>query len=482
MSGNTKQRMSLRNRISWLVAVAVAVAVGVAALAVFVTARSQLYARFDDDLLARAQATVGGALADPNQLVKVPGDAFGGAQFAIVTSRGLVYSARGGIAPPVGPAELAVAAQQSSQSVRVVESNGKSLRVVAVPAAGGTALVLADSTDSVRATLRTLGWVLALVGLFGVMLGAIVGRLVATTALRPVERLTEATERVARTEDLTPVPVEGDDELARLAQSFNTMLVALGTSRERQRRLVADAGHELRTPLTSLRTNIDLLTQSQAASQTADAPTLSAADHDALLFDVRAQLSELTELVADLTELSKEAPVAAAVETFDLAEAVDHAVERIKPRAGGRDFDVRTSSWWITGERTAIERSLTNLLDNAVKWSPIDGTVHVRLDEGTVAVTDEGVGIAEADLPHIFDRFYRSPDARAMPGSGLGLAIVAQTAERHGGSTEASNAPSGGAQLILRLPGSPDMPTSDDQGADTLLSAAPTDEPDATDA
>lgn len=463
---STSPRMSLRNRISWLVAVAVAVAIAVAALAVFITARSQLYAQLDDDLVVRAQTAVGGALTDPNQLVQVPADAFGGAQFAIVTARGLVFSPRGGIAPPVGAAELAVATGRSAQSVRAVDTNGMAMRVVAVPAAGNTALVLATSTESVRATLRTLGWVLGLVGLLGVVLGAIVGRLVATTALRPIERLTEATERVARTEDLTPVPVEGDDELARLAQSFNTMLVALSTSRERQRRLIADAGHELRTPLTSLRTNLDLLAQNRIA-MTSGGTQLSASDHDELLHDVRAQLTELTELVADLTELSKDVPTATSVESFDLADAVEHAVERAKRRAAGRSFDVRTSSWWITGERPAIERSLTNLLDNAVKWSPAEGTVHVRMDGGAVAVTDEGPGIAEADLPRIFDRFYRSPDARAMPGSGLGLAIVAQTAQRHGGSVEAVASLGGGAQLVLTLPGTADAPAEQDDAPAT---------------
>ena len=476
MSGTTRprtrQRTSLRTRISWLVAIAVAVAVGASAFAVFVTARDQLYSRFDAELLGRAQAAVGGALADPNKLLQVPADAFGGAQVGIVNTQGVVYFPNGGIAPPVGPAELAVANGASPQSIRATHVGDTSLRVVAVPTRFNTALVLAASTESVRATLRTLTWVLLLIGLFGVALGAIIGRLVATTALRPIERLTEATERVARTEDLTPVPVEGDDEIARLAQSFNTMLVALESSRDRQRRLIADAGHELRTPLTSLRTNLDLLAQSESLPASKDAPTLSVADHRDLLADVRAQLNELTELVADLTELSKEAPAATAIETFDLRDSVEVSVERVRRRAGGRTFDVVASSWWITGEHASVERSLTNLLDNAVKWSPAESTIHVRLTDGVLAITDEGEGFCDEDLPHVFERFYRSTDARALPGSGLGLAIVAQTVERHGGTVTAANAPQGGAQVIVRLPGSalpPERPANSDDNASRQL-------------
>jgi two-component system sensor histidine kinase MprB len=100
-----------------------------------------------------------------------------------------------------------------------------------------------------------------------------------------------------------------------------------------------------------------------------------------------------------------------------------------------------------------LERAVTNLLDNAAKWSPEKGTVHVTLEQGTLTVDDEGHGIPEEDLPHVFDRFYRSAESRGMPGSGLGLAIVRQVAERTGGTVVAERSPYGGARLVLRLPG-----------------------------
>jgi two-component system sensor histidine kinase MprB len=145
----------------------------------------------------------------------------------------------------------------------------------------------------------------------------------------------------------------------------------------------------------------------------------------------------------------------------DLAEIVDRAVARVRRRAPGVTFDVRTTPWWVVGEPPALERAVTNLLDNAAKWGPADGTVTVRLADGAVVVDDEGPGIAPADLPHVFERFYRSEESRSMPGSGLGLSIVQQAASRHAGSTEVGASPSGGARLVFRLPGQPRPPEPD---------------------
>ncbi len=241
--------------------------------------------------------------------------------------------------------------------------------------------------------------------------------------------------------------MEGNDEIARLAASFNTMLAALAASRDRQRQLVADAGHELRTPLTSLRTNLDLLVQADRRGG------LSQESRAELLTDLRFQIEELTTLIGDLVELARDEPMPAAVEPVDLAEIVHRSVDRVRRRASSLEFDVRTSPWWVTGEAAALERAVTNLLDNAAKWSPPLGVVTVRLDGDTLLVADEGPGITEEDLPHVFDRFYRSTESRAMPGSGLGLAIVRQVAERHGGSVRAGTARTGGAAFWLTLPG-----------------------------
>jgi len=286
-----------------------------------------------------------------------------------------------------------------------------------------------------------------LIGLAGIVAAGAAGWVVARNGLRPVRRLTSDVEEIARTEDLRPLPVEGDDEVARLATAFNQMLASLAASRDRQRRLVADAGHELRTPLTSLRTNIDLLTQAGTG--------LPEEARGELLADVRAQIEELTTLVGDLVELARDDPMSPVVGTVELHEVLDAALARVRRRAPGLTFGIEAEPWYVEGEAGAIERALTNLLDNAAKWSPPSGTVHVSLAGGVVTIDDEGSGIDEADLPHVFERFYRATESRTMPGSGLGLAIVAQVAERHSGTVTAGRSPSGGTRMTFALPGAP---------------------------
>jgi two-component system sensor histidine kinase MprB len=311
----------------------------------------------------------------------------------------------------------------------------------------GIAFVVAQSMQANEAALDKLGLVMFLFGAAGVIAAALAGWGVARNGLRPVRRLTDKAEEIARTEKLDPIEVEGNDEIARLARAFNAMLTALSASRDRQRQLVADAGHELRTPLTSLRTNLDLLTQADRQGG------LSEVSRAELLDDVRFQIEELTTLIGDLTELARDEPARLALEEVDLADVTERAVERVRRRASSLHFDTHIEPWTVTGEPAALERAVTNLLDNAAKWSPPLGVVTVRLVDGSLMVSDQGHGIAEADLPHVFDRFYRSPESRTMPGSGLGLAIVRQVAERHGGTVRVGTAESGGAALWMTIPG-----------------------------
>jgi two-component system sensor histidine kinase MprB len=296
-----------------------------------------------------------------------------------------------------------------------------------------------------------------------VIAAALAGWGVARNGLRPVRRLTDAAEEIARTEKLDPIEVEGNDEIARLASAFNAMLAALSASRDRQRQLVADAGHELRTPLTSLRTNLDLLIQADKQGG------LSESSRAELLDDVRFQIDELTTLIGDLTELARDDAVQTPTEPVDLADITDRAVQRVRRRASSLEFDVQADPWWVTGEPAALERAVTNLLDNAAKWSPPLGVVTVRLENGVLVVSDQGHGIAESDLPHVFDRFYRSPESRTMPGSGLGLSIVRQVADRHGGTVTAGRADQGGAEFLMWVPGSPTAPARDLVDADSAL-------------
>jgi two-component system, OmpR family, sensor histidine kinase MprB len=442
-------RRSLASRVTLLTTMAVGLTVALVALGAYFTVRMQLQASLDDSLESRART----AASQLDQIPTYAAPAFlAGASDVRVGF--MWYDGRAtfidtsDVAPPhLDHHEIAVATGDAKQSIRTVRAGGKDYRVIAVPVDGqpGVALVLAQSLEPQEQVLTKLGLVTLFFGLAGMVAAGVAGWGVARNGLRPVRRLTEAAEEIARTERLAPIKVEGDDEIARLASAFNQMLASLAASRDRQRRLVADAGHELRTPLTSLRTNIDLLTQAGTSL-----PDDARAE---LMTDVRAQLEELTQLVGDLVELARDEPTPAVIGTHELHEVLDQAVARVRRRAPGLTYSVTADPWYVEGDAAAIERALTNMLDNAAKWSPPGGTVTVTLHNGIVIVDDEGTGISDVDLPHVFERFYRSTDSRSMPGSGLGLAIVAQVAERHAGSVEAGRSPSGGTRMTLRLPG-----------------------------
>ncbi len=449
MSESSGRRITLRARVALLAGVAVAVAVAITTLGIYLTVRAELYNQLDADLLARAQAA-SRALADPDVVAVLPADALGDARIGLVTADRRAVAARGGALPPLAEPEFAVAAGESSESVRGVTEDGQSFRVAAVPARPGSALVFAASTESVDSTLAYIGFVSLIVGFLGVVGAATAGYVVARAGLAPLRSLTAATERVATTTDLTPIESVGGDEIGRLAASFNVMLASLAAARERERQLVADAGHELRTPLTSLRTNLDLLAQEGSSGR-------SLGDHDraALLADVREQISELGHLVDDLVQLSRGVQPRSTWEELDFAALVDDAVTRVRRRSRDCSFEVSLSPWWVVGDTTALSRAVTNLLDNAVKWSPSGEVVVVQLHEGVLSVADSGPGIDAADRPHVFERFYRSEGARALPGSGLGLAIVAEAVAQHGGVITVSDSPTGGARIDAALPGRP---------------------------
>jgi two-component system sensor histidine kinase MprB len=445
--------MSLRTRVTGLAAVCVGTAVALVSLAGYFTVRTSLYSQLDTTLLQRADS-LRSTLANAEQLGGIPASFFSAADIRVGLLDGRTGQSVVGGDLELGPQELAVARGEQSQSLRT--DKARDLRVAAVSAGPDAALVVASGLDTTRITLSRLGLVFILVGGAGVLLAAAAGTAVAQGGLRPVQRLTEATERIARTGDLQPIAISGDDELARLTGSFNSMLAALAESQERQRRLVADAGHELRTPLTSLRTNLELL----AASDRPDAPSLSEQDRKEISDDVRAQVEELSTLVGDIVELAREDAPQVVHEPVELADVVERALARAARRAPGVHFEVDLVPWSLLGDANALERAVLNLLDNAVKWSLTGATVTVRLaptGRGTAAVdiADTGPGVADADLPYIFERFYRSSDARTLPGSGLGLAIVAQVAARHEGTVRARKSLSGGMLMTLELPGRP---------------------------
>jgi two-component system sensor histidine kinase MprB len=348
---------------------------------------------------------------------------------------------------------LAVARGEEGTSLRTAENQ----RVLAERTQDGSTLVIAQRLAPTGAVLDRLAWVLFVVGGCGVVLAAVAGTTVGRTGLRPIARLTAATERVARTDDLTPMPVTGNDELARLTESFNTMLRALAESRERQSRLVADAGHELRTPLTSLRTNMELL----IASSRPGAPHIPDEDMAELRTDVVAQIEELSTLVGDLVDLAREDAPETVFERVDLSEVVERCLERARRRRNEIDFTAVTVPWFVYGDHAGLSRAVLNVLDNAAKWSPTGEQVRVVMKpagEGLLELTvdDAGPGILEEDRELVFDRFYRSMASRSMPGSGLGLAIVRQVVVKHGGTIAVDVSERGGALIRIVLPGEPE--------------------------
>jgi two-component system sensor histidine kinase MprB len=452
------QKASLRARVTWLAAFCVAGAVALVSLGAYMVVRKSTYDALDESLRTRAVAVAAGEkIPTPDFADKYPAAflAAGDVKMGVLLAdSGQLLYPQGSDRPPT--VEEAWDVAQGERGEFIWTDHKTESRVIAVKYQPDQAIIIAQSMSPQRTTLAKLSVVLLLIGGAGVLLAAIAGTAVARTGLRPVQRLTEATERVANTGDLTPIPVAGDDELARLTHSFNAMLGAVAESQERQRRLVADAGHELRTPLTSMRTNLELL----LASERPNSPDLSEVDKQEIHSDVRAQLDELTTLIGDLVELAREDAPQVIHEPVDLVEVVERAMDRARRRASNVTFDVQLQPWTLLGDSSALERAVLNLLDNAVKFSPSGSAVRLNLRQvgdgsAVVEVADAGPGIADADLPHVFERFYRSSEARTLPGSGLGLAIVKQVAQRHGGTATAGRAPEGGALFTLRLPGRP---------------------------
>jgi signal transduction histidine kinase len=309
------------------------------------------------------------------------------------------------------------------------------------PGNPGALVRVAMPTSATQSTQTSLGWLLAALVPGGAIAAAAVARLAAGRVLRPVGQLTETVERIRTTGDLSaPISTPGTDEISRLGQAFAAMTAALDESAGAQRRLVADASHELRTPLTSLITNLELLAEQP---DDPNAPALTAA--------ALAEAAELRVLVSDLVELARDGAASFHVEDVRLDLVADRVAARAASRMPGLRYELDCRPTLVRGDPDALERAIGNLVDNALKWSPPGGRIRVSAARGIVEVSDDGPGIPPADLPFVFDRFYRSAAARALPGSGLGLAIVRRIADLHGGAVEAI--PLGrGVTLRLRLP------------------------------
>ncbi|WP_455350971.1 sensor histidine kinase [Streptomyces sp. SYSU K217416] len=458
--------LPIRSRLALLVAAAVAVAVAAVATACWFMVRAQLRDQLDASLRStNAAQQASRALSGFGCLSSPPpqGRPFINnlsATVQIVLQDGDHCWVDGAETLPVTSSDIAVAKGLRDAVLHdVTTADGTEMRVYTQPATAAgnepVAISVARPLADVNDPLNTLALVLLVLAGIGVVGAGAAGLWVARAGLRPVDELTGAVEHVARTEDLTVrIPVEGEDEIARLSRSFNSMTAALASSRDRQAQLIADAGHELRTPLTSLRTNIELLARSEQTGR-----AIPPEDRRALLASVKAQMTELAALIGDLQELAR--PDAAGpgplqvVALHDIARA---ALERARLRGPELTVTADLRPWYVRGEPAALERAVVNVLDNAVKFSPPGGTVEVALHRGELSVRDHGPGIPAEELPHVFERFWRSQSARALPGSGLGLSIVARTVQQAGGSVALRPAEGGGTRAVLTLPGAPTPP------------------------
>jgi two-component system sensor histidine kinase MprB len=460
--------VSLRARMAGAAGLAVAAAVISAALIVYVAVRSELRGEIDRALRVQAESFLRPPPDGPGrQGVRRPGEPngrpppgrgapgpppFGGPRgyFQFVARDGQVsLSPDESTRLPVPAQVRALAATGSGSYAADARVAGIHLRVLSAGIGPRGAVQLARPLSEVDHELSRILLILAIVAVAGIALAAGLGAVVARTALAPIARFTRRTEKLAATPDLSQrMEVTGRDELARLSRSFNATLEALERSVDAQRHLVADASHELRTPIASLRANIQVLE---------DADRLPEHELASLRADIVDELDELTALVSDVVELARGADARRELDDVRLDEIVKPLVERARRRSGGGPtFRVALEPTLVRGEPDRISRAVSNLLDNARKWSPAEGVVEVGLAAGTLTVRDHGPGFPPTALPHVFDRFFRADEARSMPGSGLGLAIVRQAAEAHGGTVQAANAPDGGA--VVRVSFGPPVP------------------------
>ena len=449
--------MSFRARLALVAAAAVALAIVTASLVIYFVVREQLLATIDDSLQTTAAqlrttpvhdfahfgtpaGELGGATVLPQGV-----DAEGKVYLPPDPAPGFDSTPRASVKLPVSDEVIAVARGERGRFFSDAHVRGTHFRVLTMPVRGG-ALRVARSLTEVDNSLGHIKNLLILIAGGGIAIAAALGLAVSRAALAPVRRLTTATENVTKTGDLSDrIEVGGRDELSRLAGSFNAMLGTLEESSRAQRQLVADASHELRTPLTSLRTNIEVLASERQ---------LPAGERERLLTDVVDQLSEMTTLISGLIDLARGEQPSSEPEDVRLDLVAADAVERARRDRPAVTFTTDLQESMVQGIPATIERAVANLLDNAAKWSPPNADVEVAVRDGQISVRDHGPGIDEEDLPHIFDRFYRSRSARGRPGSGLGLAIVRQVAVAHGGEVVAERAEGGGTRMTLRLNGS----------------------------
>ena len=439
--------MSFRARVAVLVALVVAIAVACVAGSFLYLARGQAVESIDSKLRLRASAVIQlsekfGRLREFDRRMfgeYAPDDVL----LQIFDDSRRIWASN--VEPlPIRPENLLVAQRKISSRIVTTEIAGYRMRVLTLPLrTPGRAAMIARPMDEVDAQLAGLWRMSIQIFVIGVAGSGLIGFVVAGRVVRPVRRLTEAATRVAETQTVDqPIDIKRDDEFGQLASSFNEMLGALSLSREQQHRLVTDASHELRTPITSLRTNLEYMQRNSSIEED---------ERRLILDDVLFELDELTGLVTELVDLATDQHHMGEAECIELDELVDAVVQRHRRRTSYNIVYTATSSQ-VMAAPALVERAVSNMVDNALKWNPPDSSVQVRVENGSVIVSDSGPGIPVEEHEQVFERFYRTEGARSFPGSGLGLSIVRHVAESFGGQARIIDDGQPGTTIELSFP------------------------------
>lgn len=443
--------ISMRTRLMLTTSVIVMVLVGALSTGIYSTFSRQLVRQVDKSLDDRVVMIAdslrrANSMQSPGRRQRNPLDeALLPTRFDTVTQvidvNGTVIIALGEADLPITQRTLEIANDPDGGRTReTITISGNKYRMLTVPLSGGGALQIAkDINDLQRAQNGMSRWLFAL-GPVGIVFAGLAGWWVARRTAKPIQQLADAAEEIARTRDLsTTLDIHGDREIEQLASSFNSMLAALQTSSDQQKQLVQDASHELRTPLTSLRANAELLQRD----------SLDGATKQAVLRDIAAEIDELTDLSSELTALASDQRLVEEPEEINLREACDDIATRASRRTGRTVSVSSTNPASVKVRPSQFDRAVGNLVDNALKFCPTPGIVEINIVGSRVEVIDHGLGIADADKPLVFDRFYRATATRALPGSGLGLAIVKQFAEDHEAAVTVADTTGGGATVAL---------------------------------
>jgi len=444
--------VTLRNRVAVAAAVGVLVVVAAVSGVLYFSYAASLHSRVDAALVDAAQQ----ASTIAQNIKQSAGKSQSAPDFTepVIVGSVAVQLIPGPVAVgqpsqfgPLDNRDVDVADQVQPAYFADASDGGNQFRVYTAAMSGAGLVRTSRSADADNGALRNAALLLAglTVAAAGVTYGA--ARLTAGRILRPIAELTAAAEHVAQTRDLTARlrSAGTSDEVGRLTTSFDTMLAALHESVTAQRQLVADASHELRTPLTSITTNLDLLE---------DGAGLADPQAPALVRAAREQAGELDQLITDLLDLARYHESTPHRETVRLDLLTDEAVRRMRQRVPDAAIDTELHPCLVHVDPAAVDHAISNLVDNAIKWTPPGAAVRVVVEDGQVSVTDQGPGIADEDLPHIFERFYRAPAAQGMPGAGLGLAIVGGVAHANDGTVAVRTGPHGSA-FTLAFPPSP---------------------------